>query len=595
MRKMKYLPLCLMAATAFTLNAGPAKRTTVTLTQPSGTTLEATFCGDEFGSFYVDRSGQRLHRDSLGYWRPMSALQAEQSFQQQLTRRRERSLDNTTESEPLTRSAETRAKESVTLGEHRMLTLLIQFPDLQFTLGTKEQYDQMLNGTDYTYQGATGSAQRYFRDNSMEQFIPTFDIVGPVTLSHEYAYYGGNDTSGSDKRAREAIVEGIKLAISEGLITDLTPYDNDGDKYVDLVYVFYAGYSEAAGAGDDYIWPHQWVVGTNSLKIGNIRFNKYACSSELSTVPTDKTQYLDGIGSCVHEFSHGLGLPDFYNTGSQAGCYGMDKWSVMDQGCYNNDGKTPPNFTAYERQTLGWLECTPLPEDSDIVLPRLATDNVAYVYYNPSNKNEAFFFENHQAEGWDAYYDYSISKLHGMFITHLDYDTKVWDANEVNADPTHQHYTLVPADGNLLPYDQADVTTSAGQKKFLTEYRNDIWPGRSGQYTEFSRATTPSATFFTGDSATFHISGIKEDADGNICFHVHPYGAPEHVTPSDSTSSAIALIPTDATESHYVDIYDLAGRRVLSAVERTALSTLPLRPGYYMIHDGKSARKVYVK
>jgi hypothetical protein len=187
-----------------------------------------------------------------------------------------------------------------------------------------------------------------------------------------------------------------------------------------------------------------------------------------------------------------------------------------------------------------------------------------------------------------------------MFITHLDYDTKVWDANEVNADPTHQHYTLVPADGNLLPYDQADVTTSSGQKKFLTEYRNDIWPGRSGQYTEFSRATTPSATFFTGDSATFHISDIKEDADGNICFHVHPYGAPEHVTPSDSTSSdsissAIALVPTDATESHYVDIYDLAGRRVLSAVERTALSTLPLRPGYYMIHDGKSARKVYVK
>jgi hypothetical protein len=44
-----------------------------------------------------------------------------------------------------------------------------------------------------------------------------------------------------------------------------------------------------------------------------------------------------------------------------------------------------------------------------------------------------------------------------------------------------------------------------------------------------------------------------------------------------------------------VDVYDLAGRRVLSAVERAALNALPLRPGYYMIHDGKSARKMYVK
>jgi M6 family metalloprotease-like protein len=599
MRKLNR-PLCLLlGATTFAsvLNAGPARRQLVTLTQPSGDPLQAQFFGDEFGSVYVDMLGQRLHQDSLGYWRPMSAEQATEDHARIMKRRQDRATENAAEpfdGQSATRAAtdtDTRAKANLTVGEHRMLTLLIQFPDLEFQQSSLDNFDDMLNGTDYTYQGATGSARQYFRDNSMELYSPIFDVVGPVTLSKSYVYYGGNGNGGGDQNARTAIIEGIRLAISQGLITDLAPYDNDGDGFVDLVYVIYAGNSEADGAGDDYIWPHQWVITTNTsgVSIDKTRCYKYACSSELML--KNKQNYLDGIGSLCHEFSHGLGLPDLYNTGSEAGCYGMDHWSIMDQGCYNNDGHTPPNFTAYERQALGWLKCDTLPASGDVLLPRLATDNKAYVYYNPANPQEAFFFENHQSEGWDAYYDYTTVQLHGLMITHLDYDAKIWTANEVNNDPAHQHYTVVPADGVLYSYDK--VNSNSDYTKFLRSFRNDLWPGYTSKNTAFSAETTPSATFFTGDSATFIITNIAEDAEGNISFHIEPN--PNFVSSDNSGETAIEGLPADPWTGRFVDVYDLAGRRVRSGVECEALGQLHLPAGYYMLHDGKTSHKVYVK
>jgi M6 family metalloprotease-like protein len=578
-----------MAASALTLNAGPALRTLVTLTQPDGTPIEATFRGDEFGSFYVDQFGQQLRRDSVGYWVPMTAREVSEAEEHRLSLRRQHALDM---QQPVTEAYATRALGSaskLTLGEHHLLTILVQFTDLEFTTGTNERFEEMLNGEDYTFQGATGSAQRYFLDNSQERFKPIFDVVGPVTLSHDYAYYGGNSSkSSSDLRAREAMNEAVKLAISEGLITDLSPYDGDGDGYVELVYLFYAGHSESDGAGDDFIWPHNWSF-TTPITLNGVRIQNYSCSSELRG--SKNSTYMCGIGSCVHEFGHGLGLPDFYNTGSNTGCYGMDRWSVMDQGNYCNSARTPCNYTAYERHSLGWLDYDTLPTMGDVVLPNIATSNKAYVYYNPSNPDEAFIFENHQSAGWDAYYDYSgATKLHGMFITHVDYEQSLWKLNHVNIDPTHQHYTMVPADGELVPYD--GVNSNETYTSFLRQMRGDIWPGRT-KATEFSRSTAAPAVFFTGDSASFQISNIAEDSVGNITFHIEPYGYVATPNESDSIESAIDFVTADAS-SRYVDLYDLAGRRIYSGVERTELNALPLRQGYYLLHDGKATRKIYV-
>lgn len=61
------------------------------------------------------------------------------------------------------------------------------------------------------------------------------------------AYYGGNN----DANAHEMIIDACRIASEQNLV-DFSEYDNNNDGFVDLVYVIYAGYSEAAGAPGKY-------------------------------------------------------------------------------------------------------------------------------------------------------------------------------------------------------------------------------------------------------------------------------------------------------------------------------------------------------
>jgi M6 family metalloprotease-like protein len=571
----KYLLTLFAAATVSSLLAIPARRQRVTVTDPDGTTHVVLYLADEFGATYLDAMGQHLRRDAEGYWRPLSATDVE--IQETNVRRMKAARKPAS------------SFHAPSLGEHHVPVLLVQFPDLKFTEGDSiTHFEAMLNGDNYTYNGATGSAKKYFTDQSMGQYVPTFDIIGPVTVSQPYAYYGGNNKSGSDKRPQEMVSEGLQLAIQNKLLTDASPYDNDGDGFVDLVFVFYAGYSESSygadAGGEDYIWAHQWYTAT-PITLNGISFSRYSCSSELWGTASDATKTFDGIGSFVHETSHGLGLPDFYNTGDSVGCYGMDQWSVMDQGCYNNNGMTPPNYTAFERQSLGWLTPDTLPAQGAYTLEDIGKSNHAYVYYNPSNPDEAFYFENHQPTGWDAYWGGYSGSLHGMLITHLDYDAMVWEDDAVNNSPKHQRYTVVPADGDLYPYDR--VVSNSTYYNYLTSFRNDIWNGTNGA-TSFSARTTPAARFYTGDTATFVMHDIQEK-NGVIQFTVESV--------QDTTDeTALARVSTDAAEtSRYVDVYDLNGRRLLSGVERDGfMQRCPLPSGCYLLFDGKLSRRIFI-
>ena len=61
---------------------------------------------------------------------------------------------------------------------------------------------------------------------------------------------------------------------------------------------------------------------------------------------------IDGIGTVCHEFSHVLGLPDFYDTDYEDNGQSNDPgdWSVMAGGSYmNNNSRTPVGYPLYER------------------------------------------------------------------------------------------------------------------------------------------------------------------------------------------------------------------------------------------------------
>ena len=223
------------------------------------------------------------------------------------------------------------------------LVILAQFKgdDEKFKdADAKGKFTAMLTQNGYSYNGATGCAKEYFDQQFNGKHDFSFDVTDVVTVSQRRSYYGANDKNGNDKNPHEMVMEACKLADEK---IDFKKYDQDGDGEVDNVFVFFAGLDEASGAEEDHIWSHAWFImdgAGEDLFLDGVRINRYACAAELEGNTYDKS-YMTAIGTFCHEYSHTLGLPDFYDTDYPEGGFAAALWlctSLMDGGNYNNNG-----------------------------------------------------------------------------------------------------------------------------------------------------------------------------------------------------------------------------------------------------------------
>lgn len=342
-----------------------------------------------------------------------------------------------------------------TQGVQHSLVILAQFSDCPFsTVGNdaKQFYTDMLNKEGFTYSnGAMGSARDFYIASSAGKFLPTFDVIGPITLPKSYAYYGANLSSRDNAtRLMEFVKDACMLADP---LVDFSQYDHDGDGLVDNVFIYFAGYGEADSGQGNTIWPHAADYrsvckdageSNSSLVLDGKQIASYTCTNEING--QTKNAQPTGIGTFVHEFGHVLGLADHYDTAatSLGEAFHPGAFDTMASGSYNNNGNTPPTFSAFERATLGWLEYEDLTSAADTlnVLPNLEDSNKAYrVQVNGTKGNEFFVLENRQQKGWDQYLP-----GHGMLMWHIDYDKDLWSHNEVNINNAHQHIDIVEAD-----------------------------------------------------------------------------------------------------------------------------------------------------
>lgn len=369
----------------------------------------------------------------------------------------------------------------------RGLVILVNFQDKEFITSYDEMHN-MINGDNYSRSykigfktiKAQGSARQYFIDQSWGQYQPQFDVVGPYTVSKNYSYYGQNRSEyNTDVNACEMIIEACQLADADGV--DFTQYDNNNDGEIDFVYVFYAGYGEADGGNANTIWPHTyWVKDAcyKSVKVDGKYINAYACGNELNY----GTQIHDGVGTFCHEFSHVLGLPDLYSTGGNTEKTKlMGDWDIMDSGPYNNDGNTPPAYSAYERFFMGWLKPTQITGNKDIILHPLNSGRGAALIAasghnmkgNDPNPTTFYLLENREKTGWDAYLPGK-----GLLITKIAYNYSKWIGNTVNNTKTSLGVDIIEADGKTPSYPNSGYSGKAG----------DTFPGSEGvfEYTAIS-------------------------------------------------------------------------------------------------------------
>lgn len=566
------LCFCAIATWAAKANGEP-----VTITQPDGTLLTIVLHGDEHANWYTTLDGALLVQQSRAYYvarvngdgsLASTGLLAHQALQREASELQAIAaqdkaffLENANQTMTTPRRISISTDESNHYFPHtgtpKALVILVDFTDTTFTLpNPKASFEQYLNG-----EGApqnlgnredrnAGSVRDYFKTMSNGAYAPSFDVVGPYHLANELKYYG----AGSDDMSR-FIPDACKAADADVNFAD---YDADGDGYVDLVYVIYAGYSQSqAGNSTECIWPKSGTIsgGTYDGK----QVYRYGVSNELIAYPAAfKTPRMAGLGLFLHEFSHTMGLPDLYATSGSTGYnknnQGFEYWSLMDGGEYVNNGYNPASYTAWEREVMGWFAPEMLTDTCSVVgLAPINDGGKAYKIFNGDTK-EYVMLENVQDMGWN----WSKTYGHGLIAYRVNYAKDVVNAlDRPNNTLGKPQVVLLPADGNVVVQDSCQ-----SGEEYYGQFAIHPYPGESN--------VTSVAAFamLDGSSLEKPLRNIAE-ADGLISFD---FLGKKSDTPDGITAPTICQTPQV--------IYTLAGRYLGTDVTR-------LSKGIYVIGGKK--------
>ena len=499
MHRILLISFLLISTLAYSI---PAKRITKTAII-DGKAVKLTFTGNEKVHFWLSEDGKKYQMQEDGSY----TIFPDSLFLKAVNSKKYEIRNPETAMLHSPAFAKARAKHKAKYqGQKRGLLILVEFADNTFTstINPKEDYQKLMSEENYKETKNYGSVRDYFKAQSYGKFDFILDVVGPIKLSHNMNYYGGNDKFGDDLRSGTMIWEACKLADEQ---VDFSEYDWDGDGEVENVFVLYAGYGEAQSYKSNTVWPHAWTLNAAKMyeeTIGSCVFDgvtvdSYACGCELSG-SSGTTQ--DGIGTICHEFSHCFGLPDFYCTDYSHEELTMGNWSILDDGNYAANGYIPVSYTAYERWFCGWLEPTELSSPQFIKdMSNIDENGEAYIIYNDNDRNEYYLLQNIQRKGWN----YGAGG-HGLLVIHVDYDQEEWEYNTINNNPNHLRMSPICADN----------------KRSNMNLAGDTYPGTS-KNTQLTDNSVPAATLFnanTDGKKLMHkpITDIAESSDGLISF-----------------------------------------------------------------------------
>ena len=531
----KILFLLIFALVATSSFASKANSLPVVVSQPDGTMLTVLLQGDENISWYTTTDGMLLVKRGNGYYvaqvkadgslaassllahgpamrgteeTNMMLLQDKTKFAKYSSKLLGQSgeLPVTEWTNGVTRKMKIRDDSTLFphMGSPKSLDILVEFTDTPFTRpDPKASFNDYLNnetgnivdrghGENRNAKGVKG----YFKDMSFGQFTPQFDVVGPVKLSHPLRYYG----AGNDNMSR--LIPDACSAVNDSV--DFSQYDSNGDGYVDLVYVIYAGHSESeAGNSTDDIWPKSGYsdFGTFDGK----KVYRYGVNNELNGRETSKNKLINGIGLFCHEFSHTMGLPDIYATTGAPGYnkdnFGMEFWDLMDGGEYVHSGRFPTAYTSWEREVMGWMNVDTLTDTAHVVLRTIDSKGDSArscKIVNPSVKNEAIYLQNIQNKGWNYYLP-----GHGLLVYRVSYASDDVNFADNPNNGSRPRIVCIPADGKLGAI--ADYADDSTPDNYYADMAGDTYPGTSNV------SSIASFTMYSGDALDRPILNIKED------------------------------------------------------------------------------------
>ena len=583
--------LALLLGALHILSAVPAYPGKIQVTQPDGSVITIRIHGDEWYHYATDDFGRVVARGADGFFRP-AALPSEAARAEAVEMRK-------AAQQMRAKAAEAAKASSLTQGTHKIPVFLVYFQDTDFSIeNPKAAFDALLNEEGYTANGGTGSVRDYYVENSHGQYTPVFDVYGPYLLSHDRAYYAN--------RAADALREACNGLNAE---VNFAQYDSDGDGYIDMTLMYYAGYNQAESGDETTIWPHQ------SGAYGYTRYDgkylgTYFCTSELKGASGTR---MCGIGTTTPEFGHSLGLPVFYDTdyelNGEAGA--LYSYSVMCSGSYNNNGRTPPYFNSEELMILGWMGGQSEISRQGTLTIGPVQDYVAYKIPT-STDGEYFVLECRNKTGWDLHLPGN-----GMLVYHVDKSQReitfvrsggsevtytaagIWrNTNSINVKGDHPCCYLVPAASqqNLNYSGSQDRIPFPGSRK-VTQYTPVDWEGVQSdfKFTNISYAggqVTMTVTYTTTPGVEGRVmnTSAKPVRDATVALYVGNTLKKSATTGSDGVYSFTGTDLADATYTVKVSCSGYVSAETEVTVGRK-VETLDI----YLRKEGESTESTFIK
>jgi len=478
--------------------AVPARPGTIAVRQPGGESITLVLRGDEHAHWYEDAAGRLVVLDTLTRQWVYASWDGKEAKPTSWAVGRDQPQPeaSTKEADTLRRSLKTRraAKAAARahtyhpspLGTCKNLVILVNFTDLTVSQ-TRQAYDDLFNAVGYSADGAVGSVKDFYTEVTYGALTVESTVVEPVTLDHDYAFYGQNDAWGDDVMPQAMVRDALLKLEERGF--DFSQMDGDGDGYVDGLTIIHAGVGEEIGTDPNAIWSHMWEMGT-PLTLDGVVLQTY-CTTPASR---DGSGAMTRIGVICHEMGHVFGLPDLYDYDYDS--EGAGRFCLMAGGSWNGtDGERPSHPSAYCKVLLGWVEPTLISVAGTYSLGRVETNPLIYKIQGSLPPNEYFLIENRQGYGFDAAIPGSTR---GILIWHVD-------SNQPNNDDqNHYMVDLEEAGPGPNPVHHLERGDNTGED-------SDYF--RLGNATEFNDLTKPNSLGYEEDPLGFGIENISASAE----------------------------------------------------------------------------------
>ena len=450
-----FLSLCMLVGFVPALSlAAPANPEPIVFTQKDGSTVTIRHYGDEHYHFTKtidgihvmgDGNGNYVYVDADGKPSEFIARDAEKrssdeknfikSLNQSEVHEKHRALNGNRFPETLPPSV---IKPHALLRANNRVKSFVKgeryFPVLLISTDDHDAFDsavvyKKLNKKGYSEDGHVGSLRDYFIESSGGQFSPTFDVY-PISLAGNFPEY--KDESKFMTTALDMLVERPDFKKNAGRYESVCPF-----------MLMHPLTNEDASAYNANYFSHQYSMRALTKKVyetGGYSFDSYAFLAQRD----ETSNKLNRLATFAHEFSHVLGLYDLYGVDSEGyATIGPLPFDLMALGTRNGDGRFPPTFSAFERESMGWMLLEEFFKDSldrPYMLEPLSAMH-AYSITNPNHGDEYYVIEYRPAVGFDSMIsksEYSgIKGKNGVFIWYVNYDEYEFMTNSPNRDSEH--------------------------------------------------------------------------------------------------------------------------------------------------------------